>query len=163
VFDGRELATMREGQLTDLRSHSFGFVFQTFNLIPTLTAQENVEAALVPLGVRSSDRRTRSRAALADVGLAHRATHLPLELSGGEQQRVAIARALVRDPRVILADEPTGNLDERTRDEIIALLEELWSLREQTLVIVTHDSQIASRAPRVAWIHEGRLSIRQSV
>jgi putative ABC transport system ATP-binding protein len=158
-FDGRNLATMREGQLTDLRSRSFGFVFQGFNLIPTLTAQENVETALVPLGVTVSERRARARAALADVGLGERAKHLPSELSGGEQQRVAIARALVRDPRVILADEPSGNLDERTRDEIIGLLERLWAERGQTLVIVTHDSWIAGRAPRRAWISEGRLSI----
>jgi putative ABC transport system ATP-binding protein len=158
-FDGHNLATMREGQLTELRSRSFGFIFQSFNLIPTLTAQENVETALVPLGVRPSMRRGRARAALADVGLAERAGHLPSELSGGEQQRVAIARALVRDPRVILADEPSGNLDEQTRDEIIGLLERLWADRGQTLVVVTHDSSIAGRAPARAWIREGRLSI----
>jgi putative ABC transport system ATP-binding protein len=150
---------MREGRLTRLRSRSFGFVFQGSNLIPTLTAQENVETALVPLGVSPSERRQRAHAALDDVGLAPRARHLPLELSGGEQQRVAIARALVRNPRVILADEPTGNLDEGTRDEIIGLLERLWADRGQTLVIVTHDSGIAGRAPKRAWIHEGRLSM----
>ncbi|HYT29588.1 MAG TPA: ABC transporter ATP-binding protein [Actinomycetota bacterium] len=161
VFEDRDLATMREGELTDLRSRSFGFVFQGFNLLPTLSAQENVEAALVPLRVPVSERRERARGALADVGLAERARHLPLELSGGEQQRVAIARALVRSPRVILADEPSGNLDEGTRDEIIGLLERLWADRGQTLVIVTHDSWIAGRAPRSAWIYEGRLSIRQ--
>jgi putative ABC transport system ATP-binding protein len=119
-----------------------------------------VETALVPLGVRVSERRERSRAALADMGLAERARHLPSELSGGEQQRVAIARALVREPRVILAVEPSGNLDERTRDEIIGLLEKLWAERGQTLVIVTHDSSIAGRAPRRAWIHDGRLSLQ---
>ncbi len=162
VFEGRDLATMREGQLTEVRSRSFGFVFQTFNLIPTLTAQENVESALVPLRMPASKRRERVRTALADVGLADRAAHLPLELSGGEQQRVAIARALVRNPNVILADEPTGNLDEGTRDEIIGLLERLWADRGQTLVIVTHDSGIARRAPRTAWIREGRLSVQDS-
>ena len=160
VFDGRDMATMPEGRLTDLRAGSFGFVFQTFNLIPTLTAQENVETALVPRGVGGSDRRARARAALADVGLGDRAAHLPSELSGGEQQRVAIARALVHDPKVVLADEPTGNLDEGTRDEIIGLLESLWADRRQSLVIVTHDTGIARRAPRRAWIHEGRLSTR---
>jgi putative ABC transport system ATP-binding protein len=161
-FRGRDLASLREGQLTDLRSRSFGFIFQGFNLIPTLTAQENVETALVPLGVSTSERRSRAREALADVGLAERAGHLPSELSGGEQQRVAISRALVRDPQVILADEPTGNLDEGTRDEIIGLLEKLWSARDQTLVLVTHDSRIARRAMRRAWISEGQLSIQDS-
>jgi putative ABC transport system ATP-binding protein len=159
VFEGRDLAQMREGRLTRLRSRSFGFVFQGSNLIPTLTAQENVETALVPLGVPSSERRRRAQVALAEVGLAPRAGHLPLELSGGEQQRVAIARALVRNPRVILADEPTGNLDEGTRDEIIGLLEELWANRGQTLVLVTHDSTIAGRASVRAWIHDGRLTM----
>jgi putative ABC transport system ATP-binding protein len=158
-FEGQDLATMSEGKLTRLRSRCFGFVFQTFNLIPTLTAQENVESALVPLGVGSSKRRARALTALEDVGLAQRARHLPLELSGGEQQRVAIARALVREPRVILADEPTGNLDEGMRDEIIGLLVRLWADRRQTLVIVTHDSGVAGRAPRTALIHEGRLTI----
>ncbi len=151
---------MREGELTKLRSRSFGFVFQGFNLIPTLTAQENVETALVPLGVSASERRQRARGALDDVGLAPRARHLPLELSGGEQQRVAIARALVRNPKVILADEPTGNLDEGTRDEIIGLLEGLWADCGQTVVIVSHDSWIAGRAPKRAWIREGRLSMQ---
>jgi putative ABC transport system ATP-binding protein len=161
-FEGEDLATMSEGKLTRLRSRAFGFVFQTFNLIPTLTAQENVESALVPSGTKASERRSRARQALDDLGLADRAGHLPLELSGGEQQRVAIARALVREPRVILADEPTGNLDEGTRDEIIELLVRLWADRRQTLVIVTHDSGVARRAPRVALINEGRLTIRDS-
>ena len=159
-LDGRDLGGMGEAELTDLRARNFGFVFQGFNLIPTLTAQENVETALVPLRIRASARRQRARAALADVGLAERAGHLPLELSGGEQQRVAIARALVRDPRVILADEPTGNLDEAMRDEVIDLLQRLWSERGQTLVVVTHDSGVARRAPRTALIREGRLSIK---
>ena len=160
LFEGRDLARMREGQLTRTRSRSFGFVFQTFNLIPTLSAQENVEAALVPLRTKPSERRQRARQALAEVGLDHRVSHLPSELSGGEQQRVAIARALVRNPRVILADEPTGNLDEGTRDEIIGLLLRLWTDRGQTVVLVTHDSSIARRAPRSAWLEQGRLSMR---
>ena len=159
LFEGRDLARMREGPLTQVRARNIGFVFQGFNLIPTLTAQENVETALVPLNVAGTERRRRARAALEDVGLGERARHLPFELSGGEQQRVAIARALVRDPKVILADEPTGNLDEGTRDEIIGLLERLWAERGQTVVLVTHDSGVARRAPRGAWIYEGRLSI----
>jgi len=156
-FDGHDLATMREAQLSRLRAEAFGFVFQAFNLIPTLTAEENVETALVPLRVRAAERVERARAALAGVGLADRARHVPAELSGGEQQRVAIARALVRSPRVILADEPTGNLDERTRDEIIALLEELWREHAQTIVMVTHDTQMAARASRRLWLDAGAV------
>jgi putative ABC transport system ATP-binding protein len=156
-FEGRDLAKMGEGDLSDLRSHSFGFIFQGFNLIPTLTAQENVETALVPRHVHASERRRRAEEALAGVGLADRARHIPSELSGGEQQRVAIARALVRAPRVILADEPTGNLDERTRDDIIGLLEQLWRERGQTLIVVTHDTWVASRASRRIWLDQGLL------
>jgi len=157
-FDGRDMAKLGEGDLAALRSHSFGFVFQTFNLIPTLSAQENVETALVPWGVAGDERRSRAQAALARVGLAERAGHLPSELSGGEQQRVGIARALVREPRVILGDEPTGNLDEKTRDEIIGLLETLWRERGQTLVVVTHDTWVATRASRRIWLDEGRVT-----
>jgi putative ABC transport system ATP-binding protein len=158
-FEGNDLGRMREGQLTDLRARSFGFVFQGFNLIPTLTAHENVETALAPLRVSTPQRRERAMRALSDVGLAERARHIPSELSGGEQQRVAIARALVREPRVILADEPTGNLDERTRDEIFDLLEGLWARRGLTVVVVTHDSGLARRSPRTAWIHDGTLTM----
>src|ERR1700675_2552624 len=131
-FDGRELGALSERDLSELRARAFGFIFQTFNLIPTLTAVENVETALVPLKVSGDERRRRARAALEDVGLTGRANHLPGELSGGEQQRTAIARALVKDPRVILADEPTGNLDEVMRDEIIGLLESSWADRGVT-------------------------------
>jgi len=161
-FDGRDLATMSETDLSDLRARSFGFVFQTFNLIPTLTAQENVEVALVPLHVGHRERRARAGQALEEVGLGDRATHLPSELSGGQQQRVAIARALVKDPKVLLADEPTGNLDEEMRDEIINVLEGLWRDRGLTLVVVTHDSVVAKRAERVALIRKGRLTIKES-
>jgi len=156
-FDGRDLARLGEGDLSELRSHSFGFIFQAFNLIPTLTAQENVETALVPWHTPAEERRRRAAEALDGVGLADRARHVPSELSGGEQQRVAIARALVRAPRVILADEPTGNLDERTRDEIIGLLEKLWRERGQTLIVVTHDTWVASRASRRIWLDCGLL------
>jgi len=160
-FDGQDLAQMREAQLTRVRAASIGFVFQTFNLIPTLSAQENVEAALVPLGIHGPDRAARAMKALADLGLGDRARHLPSELSGGQQQRVALARALVKEPKVLLADEPTGNLDEDTRDEITALLEQLWHRLGLTLVLVTHDSAVARRAQRVALMQNGRLSIRQ--
>ncbi len=158
LFDGRPLQTLGEGDLAALRAHAFGFVFQTFNLIPTLTAQENVETALVPSDVAAPHRRERARKTLAHLGLADRASHLPHELSGGQQQRVAIARALVKDPRVLLADEPTGNLDEHTRDEIFDLLEGLWRTRGLTMVVVTHDSTIARRAQRIATIRAGRVS-----
>jgi len=158
---GPDLAKMRESQVTKVRAESIGFIFQTFNLVPTLSAQENVEAALVPLGVPAAQRRARAAQALADVGLADRARHLPSELSGGQQQRVAIARALVKQPRVLLADEPTGNLDEGTRDEIIGLLEKLWHDHRLTMVLVTHDSTIARRAQRLGVMQNGKLSIKQ--
>jgi putative ABC transport system ATP-binding protein len=160
-FDGQDLAQMRESQVTNVRATSIGFIFQTFNLVPTLSAQENVEAALVPLHVGGSERRERAMKSLADVGLADRARHLPSELSGGQQQRVAIARALVKEPKVLLADEPTGNLDEDTRDEIIGLLENLWRERGLTLVLVTHDSSVARRAQRIGVMRKGKLTIRQ--
>jgi putative ABC transport system ATP-binding protein len=160
-FDGHDLAQMRESQVTKVRATSIGFIFQTFNLIPTLSAQENVETALVPLGISAGERRARAMRSLEGVGLGDRAKHLPSELSGGQQQRVAIARALVKEPKVLLADEPTGNLDEGTRDEIIALLEGLWRDRGLTLVLITHDSSVARRAQRVALMRNGKLSIRQ--
>jgi putative ABC transport system ATP-binding protein len=160
-FDGQDLAQMREGLVTRVRAASIGFIFQTFNLLPTLSAQENVEAALVPLAVRTAERRSRAAQALEDVGLGDRLRHLPSELSGGQQQRVAIARALVKEPKVLLADEPTGNLDEGTRDEIIGLLERLWRELRLTLILVTHDSSVARRAQRVGVMKNGKLSIKQ--
>jgi putative ABC transport system ATP-binding protein len=157
AYDDRDLGTMSERELAKLRAHEFGFVFQTFNLIPTLTAGENVETALVALGVHGRARRERAARALAEVGLDRRGSHLPGELSGGEQQRTAIARALVKEPHVVLADEPTGNLDQETRDEIVGLLEELWRTHGVTLVVVTHDDLIAERAPRRLRLEAGRM------
>jgi putative ABC transport system ATP-binding protein len=159
-FDGRDLAQLRETEVTRVRAASIGFVFQTFNLIPTLSALENVEVALVPLAIAGSDRRARAAQALADVGLADRAGHVPSELSGGQQQRVALARALVKEPKVLLADEPTGNLDEETRDEILALLETSWRDRGLTMVVVTHDSAVARRAQRIGVMKNGRLTFK---
>jgi putative ABC transport system ATP-binding protein len=159
-FDGQDLARLREAQVTRVRAVSIGFIFQTFNLVPTLSAAENVEAALIPLGTGRAERRRRVAAALESVGLGDRARHLPSELSGGQQQRVAIARALVKAPKVLLADEPTGNLDEGTRDEIIDLLGQLWRDLGLTLVLVTHDSPVARRAQRVGIMSKGRLTIR---
>jgi putative ABC transport system ATP-binding protein len=160
-FDGQDLAAMRESEVTRVRAASIGFIFQTFNLIPTLSAQENVEVSLVPLGTGSAGRQARAAAALQSVGLEERARHLPSELSGGQQQRVAIARALVKEPKVLLADEPTGNLDEGTRDDIMGLLEKLWRDRGLTLIVVTHDSAIARRAQRIGIMRKGRLTIKQ--
>jgi putative ABC transport system ATP-binding protein len=159
-FGGQDLARLRENQLTDVRAASIGFIFQTFNLIPTLSAQENVETALVPLRVPAAERRERARRALADVSLGDRARHLPSELSGGQQQRVAIARALVKKPKVLLADEPTGNLDEGTRNEIITLLDQLRAELSLTLVMVSHDSTVAGRAQRTGLMSNGRLTIQ---
>src|SRR5204863_2077 len=130
-------------ELALLRLHSIGFIFQQFNLIPTLTAAENVEVALAPSGLTEAERRGRAAALLERVGLAARTGHLPGQLSGGEQQRVAIARALANKPRVLLADEPTGNLDTATGAEVMALLRELSVERGQTIVLVTHDPEIA--------------------
>jgi putative ABC transport system ATP-binding protein len=162
-LDGRDLSKLGEGAMTGVRATSIGFIFQTFNLIPTLSAQENVETALVPLGVSTASRRAQAAEALASVGLADRARHLPSELSGGQQQRVAIARALVKEPKVLLADEPTGNLDEDTRDEIIALLEKIWQDTGLTMVMVTHDSSVARRAQRIGLMRNGQLTVKQTV
>jgi putative ABC transport system ATP-binding protein len=161
-LDGQDLTRMTETRLTGLRAASIGFVFQTFNLVPTLTAADNVEAALVPLGVSGAERRRRTAAALDSVGLSDRARHLPSELSGGQQQRVAIARALVKEPKVLLADEPTGNLDEDTREDIIGLLEKLWRERGLTMVLVTHETPIARRAARIAVMAKGRLTVTRA-
>jgi putative ABC transport system ATP-binding protein len=158
LLEGRDLARLGETTVTRLRAAAIGFVFQTFNLIPTLSAAENVEAALVPLGAGGrAERRQRVAAALDSVGLSDRTRHLPSQLSGGQQQRVAIARALVKDPKVLLADEPTGNLDTDTRDEITALLEKLWRERGLTLILVSHDSAVTRRAQRVAVMDGGRV------
>ena len=156
-YDGTDLSAMDDRGLTRLRAREFGFVFQSYNLIPTMTAEENVRSALVPLGLDSKTRAERARASLEEVGLGHRLRHLPGELSGGEQQRVAIARALVKEPRVILADEPTGNLDEQTRDEIVSRLIELWNAHGSTLIVVTHDGAVASRAYRTARLEAGTV------
>ena len=152
------LSQPRDAKLAKIRATEIGFVFQGFNLIPTLTAQENVETAFAPLGVSGAERKRRAAQALASVGLADRGNHLPSELSGGQQQRVAIARALVKDPEVLLADEPTGNLDEETRDEIMDLLEGLWRDRGLTVVIVTHDTAVAKRAQRRLHIKHGQVN-----
>jgi putative ABC transport system ATP-binding protein len=157
LFDGKNLGEMTDAEITQVRASSIGFIFQTFNLIPTLPAAVNVELALAPLRLAAAERHIRVAEALDAVGLTDRAWHLPAELSGGQQQRVAIARALVKEPTVLLADEPTGNLDETTRDEIIGLVAKLVHDRGLTLVMVTHDSTLAARAQRIGQMRDGRL------
>jgi len=156
-FEGRDLGALGDGELAKLRLRELGFVFQQFNLIPTLTARQNVEVSLAPTGPDGAARHLRAGELLEAVGLAARSEHLPSQLSGGEQQRVAVARALANDPRVVLADEPTGNLDTTTGSEILALLRDLADRRGLTIVVVTHDATIAEDAPRVVHMRDGRL------
>jgi putative ABC transport system ATP-binding protein len=151
------LSKLGDAKLAHIRAKEIGFVFQGFNLIPTLSARENVETALAPLGLSNAERTSRASAALESVGLGERMLHLPAELSGGQQQRVAIARAIVKNPEVLLADEPTGSLDEETRDEIMELLEGIWREKQLTLIIVTHDSAVAKRAERRLHIKSGTV------
>jgi putative ABC transport system ATP-binding protein len=156
-FEGRDLGRLADADLAALRLSTFGFVFQQFNLIPTLTAVQNVQAAIAPTGPSPARGHSRARAVLEVVGLGGRVDHLPSMLSGGEQQRVAIARALANEPRVILADEPTGNLDTRTGDGVLDLLVDLTRDRGLTIVLITHDQRIAETAPRVVRMSDGRV------
>jgi putative ABC transport system ATP-binding protein len=158
LFEGRDIGRLGDRALSELRRNVLGFVFQQFNLIPTLTAAQNVETALAPTSSSRAERRERVGNLLASVGLADRADHVPGKLSGGEQQRVAIARALANDPHVLLADEPTGNLDSTTGAEIIDLLLSLsGDEQRRTVIVVTHDDNIAARAQRVIRMLDGRL------
>jgi putative ABC transport system ATP-binding protein len=159
LFEGNDLATLSDNQLAELRLRSFGFVFQQFNLIPTLTAVENVEAKLAPVAGKDPGLRVRAFALLDEVGLLDRADHLPAHLSGGEQQRVAIARALSVEPRVILADEPTGNLDSKTGADVIDLLAGLAAEHGATIIVATHDAELAQRAPRRLAVRDGKLAV----
>jgi putative ABC transport system ATP-binding protein len=156
-FEERDLGALGDRNLAELRLRAFGFVFQQFNLIPTLTALENVEAGAAPLGLARGELRSRALDLLTEVGLADRESHLPMQLSGGEQQRVAIARALVTEPRVILADEPTGNLDSRSGADVFERLAGLAESRGTTVVVATHNVELASRAPRRVSLRDGRI------
>ena len=156
-LDGLPIENYSENQLAQVRNQKIGFVFQNFNLIPKLTAEENVELPLIYQKMPRSERQKRVKAALERVGLSNRAKHLPTELSGGQQQRVAIARALVTDPSLILADEPTGNLDSATSQEIMDIFHELHA-QGNTIVLITHDNDIARQAERSIHILDGRIT-----
>jgi putative ABC transport system ATP-binding protein len=155
-LDGEDLGTLGDSELTALRNTAIGFVFQHFNLIPTLTALDNVALALAPRRVAKDERMTRSKTMLDRVGLADRLDHLPSALSGGEQQRVAIARALVNRPRVLLADEPTGNLDTATTQEIVEILGSLGE-DEVSVVLITHATEVAAHANRRVSLRDGKI------
>ena len=157
LLDGIPIQDYSERALARVRNRKIGFVFHSFNLIPKLTAEENVELPLIYQGVPRAERRDRVEAALARMELQRRAKHLPTELSGGQQQRVAIARAIVTNPSLILADEPTGNLDSRTSEEIMEVFRELHS-QGNTIVLITHDNDVARQAERIVHIRDGKLS-----
>lgn len=155
--DGKPLFGVSDNERTTMRSNYLGFIFQDFNLLPVLSAVENVELPLLLLGVAASEARSRAMQALTDVGLAERSQHRPAELSGGQQQRVAVARAVVHRPAVILCDEPTGNLDSKTSEEVLALLKRINEEHQTTFLIVTHDARIAELCDRVLQMEDGLI------
>jgi len=160
VVGGRNIAVLSEGELAKWRSHSVGFIFQFYNLIPVLSALENVELPLLLTKLNKKERRERALTALKVVGLADRSTHYPRQLSGGQEQRVAIARAIVTDPLVLVADEPTGDLDAKSAEEILKLMETLNREFKKTIVMVTHDPRAADRAHVQRHLEKGVLQLR---
>lgn len=156
-LDNTDVSKLNDVELARLRGEKIGFVFQFFNLYPTLTAQENVELPMLILGKNKNERKRRALELLEIVGLEKRAEHLPSQLSGGERQRVAIARALANNPPLILADEPTGNLDSKSGKEIMKLFTELYEREEKTIVVVTHDSRIAKHTERIIYLKDGKI------
>ncbi|MBK7820935.1 MAG: ABC transporter ATP-binding protein [Tessaracoccus sp.] len=159
---GRDVAHLDEEELADVRNRYTGFVFQQFNLLPALPAWRNVELPLLYAGVQKAERRARAIEALERVGLGDRVAHRPSELSGGQQQRVAVARALVGEPAMILADEPTGNLDSRSTEDVLALLDELHQAG-RTVVLITHEADVAARAGRVLHVRDGLVTYEEAV
>ena len=158
LLEGSDIGRMRDGELTSLRRHKIGFIFQFHNLIPVLTALENVQLPLLTSGVKTKQAEERAKILLDRVGLSGRLNHLPDELSGGEQQRVAIARALANRPRILLADEPTGDLDTKTGNEVVELMYEMAKQENATVMIVTHDPIVAKRAERIFEMRDGILT-----
>jgi putative ABC transport system ATP-binding protein len=156
TLDGHEISKMNDNKLAEIRNYKIGFIFQGFNLLQKLSAIENVELPLIYQGIGNKQRHQRCKAALDMVGLGNRVHHRPTELSGGQQQRVAIARALVSDPPIILADEPTGNLDTKSGAEIMNILKELHQ-KGNTIILITHDNNIANQAKRIVRIQDGEI------
>lgn len=156
-LDGRNISQLTDDQLARLRGRKIGFIFQTFNLIPSLNALENVELPMLFQNVEESKRKAKAKRLLTEVGLGDRTDHKPNQMSGGERQRVAIARALANDPEVILADEPTGNLDSKSGDKVMEILTNLHKNKKRTLIIVTHDLEVAHMSERIIKLKDGRV------
>lgn len=157
LIDGEDVSKMSGSELARIRLEKIGFVFQQFHLIPTLTAVQNVALPLMLEGIPKAEREERARRTLDSLGMGHRYTHLPNKLSGGEKQRVAIARSLINDPPIILADEPTGNLDSKAGDEVMAIFERLHKKEHKTIIVVTHDPDVAEHSERIIHMKDGEI------